>query len=83
MADDSVRTSLDLPRDLHRRLHARARARGCSARKLILESIERLVDEPGPRRPARRLKLTPPLIRPAGRRLAPDYEKLYDLLELP
>ena len=74
MADDFVRTSLDLPRDLHRRLRARDRARYCSARKLILESVER---------PALRLRLTPPMIRPAGRQLAPDYDKLYDLLELP
>jgi hypothetical protein len=39
----TVRTSLDIPEDLHRRIHEAARSRGCSARALILASIEREV----------------------------------------
>src|SRR6266700_603067 len=39
----TVRTSLDIPEDLHRRIHEAAKRRGCSARALILSSIEREV----------------------------------------
>jgi hypothetical protein len=39
----TVRTSLDIPKDLHRRIHEAAKRRGCSARGLILSSIEREV----------------------------------------
>ena len=45
MKPDTVRTSLDIPTPLHRRLHEAAERRGCSARQLILRSIERLVAE--------------------------------------
>ncbi len=34
-----IRTSIDLPRDLHRRLHEAAARKGCSARQLILAGI--------------------------------------------
>jgi len=79
----AVRTSIDLPRDLHRRLHEAAARRGCSARKLILAGIERAVEETKPVRPRRRLNLDPPLIRPAGRRINLTNEEIYELLELP
>lgn len=78
-----IRTSIDLPRDLHRRLHEAAARRGCSARKLILDGIERAVDEAKSLRPKRRLKLDPPLIRPAGRRIDLANERIYELIELP
>jgi hypothetical protein len=65
----SIRTSIDLPRDLHRRLHEAAARKGCSARQLILIGIERAVEQSEPVRPRRRLRLDPPLIRPAGRRI--------------
>ena len=42
---ETVRTSLDIPVPLHRKLHEAAERRGCSARQLILRSIERLVAE--------------------------------------
>jgi hypothetical protein len=61
-----IRTSLDIPAPLHRRLHEAAVRRGCSARQLILRSIERLVDEELPP-PARRVQL--PLVPAAGRRI--------------
>jgi len=53
-----LRTSIDLPRDLHRRLREVAARRGCSARQLILRSIERLVAEEEPALPERRLPLS-------------------------
>jgi hypothetical protein len=78
-----IRTSIDLPRDLHRRLHEAAARKGCSARKLILEGIERVVEETKPARPVRRLDLSVPLIPPAGRRIDLTNEKIHELIEFP
>jgi hypothetical protein len=83
MKPNAVRTSIDLPRDLHRRLHEAAARKGCSARKLILAGIERTVEETKAARPKRRLDLNKPLIRPAGRRIAIMNEEAYGLIELP
>lgn len=81
---DSIRTSIDLPRDLHRRLHEAAARQGCSARQLILRGIERAVEEAEPVRPRRRLKLDrPPLIPGAGRRIDLTNQQIYDLIEFP
>ena len=81
---DSIRTSIDLPRDLHRRLHEAAVRRGCSARQLILASIEQAVAQADPARPRRRLNLDPPLV-PANGRKPFDLtnEQIYDLIEFP
>lgn len=80
----SVRTSVDLPRDLHRRLREAAARKGCSARQLIVESIERAVAETEPVRPERRLSLDPPLV-PANGRKPFDLtnEQIYDLIDFP
>jgi hypothetical protein len=83
MKSNAIRTSLDLPRDLHRRVHEAAARKGCSARTLMLEGIERAVTEAKPTRPKRRLTLDPPLIRPAGRRIRMSNEQIYGLIELP
>ncbi len=68
MKPDAVRTSLDIPAPLHRQLHEAAVRRGCSARQLILRSIERLVNEelahPGKR-------VTLPLVPAVGRTIRP------------
>ena len=80
---DSIRTSIDLPRDLHRRLHAAAARQGCSARQLILASIEQAVTQAEPARPRRRLSLEPPLVLANGRKpFDLTNEQIYDLLEL-
>lgn len=80
----SVRTSIDLPRDLHRRLHEAAARRGCSARKLILASIEQAVTQTEATHPQRRLSLDAPLV-PASGRKPFDFtnEQIYDLVEFP
>jgi hypothetical protein len=83
MEQKAIRTSIDLPRDLHRRLHEAAARKGCSARKLILAGIERAVDETNPVRPKRRLSLDEPLIPPAGRKLDMTNEEIYELIEFP
>ena len=83
MKSSSVRTSIDLPRDLHRRVREAAARKGCSARKLILAGIERALEEAQTLRPSHRLSLDPPLIRPAGRRIRITNEEAYELIELP
>jgi hypothetical protein len=83
MKPGSVRTSIDLPRDLHRRLHEAAAREGCSARQLILAGIKQAVEQAEPTRPRRRLRLDPPLIRPAGRRIDLTNEQIYELTQLP
>jgi hypothetical protein len=83
MKSNAIRTSIDLPRDLHRRVHEAAARKGCSARNLILAGIERAVEEAKVSRPKRRLSLDPPLIRPAGRRISITDEEAYELIELP
>jgi hypothetical protein len=83
MEQTAIRTSIDLPRELHRRLHEAAARKGCSARKLILAGIERVVEETGQIRPKRRLSLDESLIPPAGRRIDLTNEQIYDLIEFP
>jgi hypothetical protein len=80
---DSVRTSIDVPRDLHRRLHEVAGRKGCSARQLILQSIEQVVEEATPKRPRRRLSLDPPIIPSRGKPFNLTNEQIHDLIEFP
>ena len=68
MKSNTVRTSLDIPAPLHRQLHEAAARRGCSARQLILRSIERLVTEELPHSSKR---VTLPLVPAAGRTIRP------------
>ena len=83
MKQTAIRTSIDLPRDLHRKLHEAAARKGCSARKLILAGIERVVSEPEASRPPRHLTLDESLVPPAGRRIDLTNEQIYDLIEFP
>jgi hypothetical protein len=79
-----IRTSLDLPRDLHRRLREAAARKGCSARQMILASIQRAVDEATPSRPRRRLSLDTPIVRAAGRKpFDLTNDQIYRLIEYP
>lgn len=72
----AIRTSLDLPEDLHRRIHEAARRRGCSARALILSSIEREVAfESGVKR-----RLQAPLVTGPGEPVNPSHDEIYDVL---
>ncbi|MCZ2147276.1 MAG: hypothetical protein LC126_05825 [Bryobacterales bacterium] len=83
MKADSVRTSIDLPRDLHRRLREAAARRGCSARQLILASIENALEGVEAGRPQRRLSLDPPLVPSRGRKFDLTNEQIYELIEFP
>jgi hypothetical protein len=72
----TIRTSLDLPEDLHRRIHQEAKRRGCSARALILASIEREVAfESGTRG-----RVQAPLVTGKGEAVNPTHDEIYDVL---
>jgi hypothetical protein len=79
----TVRTSLDIPLPLHRRLHEAAARQGCSARQLILRSIERAVEETEPARLPRRFDPDPPVIPATGKPIGFTNEQLYELIDLP
>src|ERR1700682_802267 len=83
MSKTSVRTSLDIPVSLHRRLRAAAARQGCSARHLILRSIERAVQEIYPQRAKRGLRLDPPIVPSTGKPFDLTNEQIYDLIEFP
>lgn len=83
MKPASVRTSIDIPRDLHRKIHEAAARKGCSARKLILSSIERAIEDTNETQPRRRLRLEKGLIKPAGRRIDLTNDRIYELVEFP
>ena len=78
-----MRITVDIPRDLHRKLHEAARKRGCSARQLILESIERIVRETYPRRPKRRLSLERAPVSSRGRAFDLSADQIHALIEFP
>jgi hypothetical protein len=80
---DSIRTSIDLPRDLHRLLHEVAARKGCSARQLILRSIERAIEESAPKRPRRRLNLDEPIVPSTGKPFDLTNEQIYDFIDFP
>lgn len=80
---DRVRTSIDIPRDLHRALHDTAKRRGCSARQLILESIERIVLEAARQRPGHRLSLERAPVPSRGRVFDLTPDQLHDSIEFP
>jgi predicted DNA-binding ribbon-helix-helix protein len=77
MKPKNVRTSVDLPRDLHRRLREEAARRGCSMRHLIVSAIEQAIP---PRPPKRgRLNLEHGLIRRTGKPFSLTNEEIYEL----
>lgn len=80
MDKNTIRTSLDLPSGLHRKLHQAASRRGCSARQLILQGIERLVEEAEPA-PKRRVKF--PLLKATVKPIDLTNEQIYNLIQLP
>jgi hypothetical protein len=83
MQPDSVRTSIDLPRDLHRRLHELATKRGCSARQLILQSIGNAVSSSFGQRPEKRLSLDTPLVPLTGKPIRLADDQIYAGIEFP
>lgn len=81
----SVRTSVDIPIALHRRLREAAARQGCSARQLILRSIEQTVEAAEPTRPNQRLDLrnNPLIPSRGGEPFNLTNEEIYELIEFP
>jgi hypothetical protein len=79
---NTVRTSLDIPRELHRRLHEAAARQGCSARQLILKSVEQAVENQ-PKLPKRRLSFDKPIVPSTGKPFDLTNAEIYDLIEFP
>lgn len=77
MRPKSVRTSVDLPPELHRRLREAAAKRGCSARQLILSAIEQAISTP--HRSKGRLVLDRPLLGGKRKPVAITNEEIYEL----
>ena len=72
----TIRISLDVPADLHWRIHEAARRHGCSARALILSSIEREVAfDTGAKG-----RVKPPLVSGPGEPVSPSHDEIYDVL---
>ena len=80
---ETIRTSLDIPRDLHRRLREAAARKGCSARQLVLASIRSAVDEKLPHVGYKRLRLNPPIVTSRGKAFNLTSEQIHELIELP
>jgi len=72
----TIRTSLDIPRELHRRIYEAARRRGCSVRAFMLSSIEREVAlQCGPRG-----RVQSPIVRDEGKPVNPSHQQIYEIL---
>ncbi|MDQ6704492.1 MAG: hypothetical protein M3Z85_00870 [Acidobacteriota bacterium] len=66
---------------LHRRLHEAAARQGCSARQMILRSIEHAVEGAELKRPSRRFEPDPALIAATGKPI--DNAQICELIEFP
>lgn len=60
-----------------------AARKGCSARQLILRSIEQAVEEATSKRPRRRLNLDKPIVPSSGKPFDLTNEQIYDLIDFP
>jgi hypothetical protein len=83
MKPGSVRTSIDIPKELHGRLRAAAAKKGCSARQLILQGIERTVGEAEPSKLRRRLSLETAIVPARSKPFDLTYEEIYEHLQFP
>jgi hypothetical protein len=83
MKKETIRTSLDIPRELHRRLREAAARRGCSARQLVLQGVRIAVEGDSPRPPRKRLSLEPAIVPWRGKPFNLTSEQIHDLIEFP
>jgi hypothetical protein len=80
MKQASVRTTVDIPADLHRQLKEQAAARGCSVRELIVAGARTvLLKEQRPR--SRRVQF--PLFGSGGPKVDLTNEQIYEYIEFP
>lgn len=73
-----VRTSIELPCELHRRLRTEADRRGCAARQIILAAIEQAITSSTPRKKGR-LELNGPLVAVPRKPFSFTNEEIYEL----
>jgi hypothetical protein len=77
-----MRTTIDIPTPLYRRLKSRAAREGGSAKRLILQGVERVLGENRGKSARKRVKL--PLVaskRPGSVHL--DNARIYDIISFP
>ena len=77
MKRNTIRISLDLPRNLHRQLHETAARKGCSARQLMLNAIEQAIAPAQGKRG--RLSLDKPLVPSTGKSISLTEGEIYEL----
>jgi hypothetical protein len=80
MKEESVRTTVDIPRPLYRKLKQQAAAKGCSVRELVLSGVKTVLLHRQRPRPKR---VRFPLIVSEGPKVNPTNERIYEYLEFP
>jgi hypothetical protein len=80
MKEESVRTTIDIPRPLYRKLKERAAARCFSIRELVLAGVKTVLLQ-GQRPRSKRVRF--PLIVSAGPKVNVTSENIYEHLEFP
>jgi hypothetical protein len=78
--EESVRTTVDIPRPLYRKLKEQAAARGFSIRELVLAGISTVLLQ-GQRPRSKRVRF--PLIVSAGPKVNVTNEDIYEHVEFP
>jgi len=79
MKQDSVRTTVDIPRPLYRKLKQRAAAKGSSVRQLVITGVKAVLEEERPRTTRVRL----PIIASKGPKVNLTNEQIYGGIEFP
>jgi hypothetical protein len=80
MKEESVRTTVDIPRPLYRKLKQQAAAKGCSVRELLLSGVKTVLLQ-GQRPRPKRVRF--PLIVSEGPKVNVTNERIYEYLEFP
>ena len=80
MKEESVRTTVDIPRPLYRKLKQQAAAKGSSVRELVLSGVKTVLLQ-GQRPRSKRVRF--PLIVSKGPKVNVTNERIYEYLEFP
>jgi hypothetical protein len=80
MKEDSVRTTVDIPRPLYRKLKQQAAAKGSSVRELVLSGVKTVLLQ-GQRPRSKRVRF--PLIVSKGPKVNVTNEGIYEYIEFP
>jgi hypothetical protein len=80
MKEESVRTTVDIPRPLYRKLKQQAAAKGSSVRELVLSGVKTVLLQ-GQRPRSKRVRF--PLIVSRGPKVDVTNEHIYEHVEFP